>query len=252
MINLSTIKPDISNRPPRLVVYGPGGIGKSTFAANAPDTLFFDIEKGLDGIEAAKMPVNLWADILEGINALHDQEHEFKTLAVDSVDWMEHLIHDAVAKEHGHDNIESIGYGKGYKFALDYWQQFLQGMTSLRDAKGMTIILIAHDQIKRFDDPTGAGYDRHMLKLHDKAGQMVFEWADAVLFAKQKAAVSQEEVGFNQKKKKAIGLGRTMFTEDAPAYMAKHRASLSLPPEIPFSWDNFINSIGTKQTKGTK
>jgi hypothetical protein len=249
MIDLGQLKSSKDEKPPRIVLYGPGGVGKSTFAANAPDTIFFDVEGGLDGIESVKHRCTQWQDVLDGITALHDQSHEFKTAAVDSIDWMESLIHKAVAKAEGKDNIEEIGYGKGYKMALDYWSQFLQGMTSLRDNKGMTIILIAHDQIKRFDDPTGSGYDRHSLKLHDKAGAMVFEWADAVLFAKQKAAVIKEEVGFNQKKGKAVGLGRALYTEDSPAYMAKHRASLSLPPEIPFSWDDFISNIGQKKGK---
>lgn len=245
-LDLKKIKATKEDRPPRIVVYGPGGVGKSTFAANAPDVLFIDIEDGLDGIESAKAPAKTWQDVLDVITALHNQDHEFKTLAVDSIDWMEQLIHAAVAKEHGEEHIEGIGYGKGYKFALDYWTQFLQGMTSLRDNKNMTIILIAHEQIKRFDDPSGSGYDRYMLKLHEKAAQMVFEWADAVLFAKEKSVVKNEDVGFNQKKAKAIAMGRTLYTENNPAYMAKHRESLSLPPEIPFSWENFINSIGQK------
>lgn len=246
MINLSDIKPTRGDNPPRIVLYGPGGVGKSTFAASAPDTVFLDIENGLDGIEASKIRCSEWQDILDAITALHEQKHEFKTLAVDSIDWMESLIHKAVAKADGKDNIEEIGYGRGYKLALDYWAQFLQGMTSLRDNKGMTIILIGHDQIKRFDDPTGSGYDRHQLKLHNAAAAQVFEWADAVLFAKQKAVVKNEDVGFKQKKGKAISLGRVLYTEDNPAYMAKHRASLSLPPEIPFSWEDFISNIGQK------
>lgn len=244
--DLKQIKPTTGDSPPRIVLYGPGGCGKSTFASHAPNVLFFDIENGLDGIESAKLAIKEWQDVLDGITALHEQDHEFMTLAVDSIDWLEAIIHKAVAKSEGKDNIEEIPYGKGYKLAVDFWQQFLQGLTSLRDMKKMTIVLIAHDQIKRFDDPTGQGYDRHMLKLHNAAGQLVFEWADAVLFAKQKTVVKNEEVGFNQKKAKAVSIGRTMYTEDNPAYMAKHRASLALPAEIPFSWEDFINNIGKK------
>lgn len=246
MIDLNSIEATTDNRPPRIIIYGPGGVGKSTFAANAPDVLFIDIENGLDGIESAKAKADEWQDVLDIISALHEQNHGFKTLAVDSVDWLEALIHKAIAKSEGKDNIDDIGYGRGYKLAIDYWQQFLQGMTSLRDSKSMTIILIAHDQIKRFDDPTGQGYDRHMLKLHNAAGQLAFEWADAVLFAKQKTVVKQEDVGFKQTKGKAISIGRVLYTEDSPAYMAKHRASLSLPPEIPLSWEDFVNNIGKK------
>lgn len=248
-LDLTKIKKTTTERPPRIVIYGPGGIGKSTFAADAPDVLFFDIENGLDGIESSKLEIKSWQDVLQGITALHEQDHKFKTLAVDSIDWLERHIHAQVAQEHNGKSIEDIPYGKGYKFALDLWNQFLDGMTSLRDNKGMTIILIAHDQIKKYNDPTMDSYDRYTIKLHDSAASLVVEWSDAVLFARKKVRIEKEDAGFNKKIAKAKDLGdmRVIQTVDAPSYQAKHRASLALPEEIPFSWDSFIESIGERK-----
>lgn len=249
-MDITQLKPDTTQNPPRIVLYAPGGTGKSTFASQAPNTIFMDIEKGLDGIESTKQPVSTWPEVIEMIEALHAQEHEFKTLAVDTIDWLETIIHKQVALENNVPNIEAIGYGKGYKLAMDLWEQFLSGMTSLRNNKRMTIILLAHDKIKRFDDPMTDGYDRYMLKMHDSASAKVFEWADAVLFMKSKTLIKSEDAGFNKKIKKGIDGGVYIHTTEAPAYMAKHRASLSLPDEFPVSetdgWQDFIKAIGTR------
>jgi hypothetical protein len=246
MTNLTELKATVTDSPPRIVIYGSGGIGKSSFAADAPDVIFGDIEGGLDGIESAKVPINSWADILQFITDLHEQDHAFKTVAIDSTDWLERLIHKQVASENGKETIEAIGYGAGYKMALDLWSQFLQGMDSLRVNKGMTVILISHEQIKRYNDPTMDSYDRFTLKTHDLASAMIFEWADAVMFARKKIRIEKEKSGFNQETAKAKSIGdlRVLQTVDHPAYMAKNRKSLSLPDEIALSWDGFVSSIG--------
>lgn len=249
MINLTEVVPTTGDNPPRLVVYGSGGIGKSTFASSAPDTVFLDIENGLDGIESAKIKIKTWQDVLDAITALHEQDHEFKTLAVDSIDWLERIIHKQVAIEDGKEHIEELGYGRGYKLAVDLWNQFLQGLNSLRDNKQMAIILLAHEQVKRFNDPTMDSYDRYALKLHDSASSIIFEWADAVMFAREKVHIVKEDGGFNKeiKKAKSIGGMRVLQTVNNPAYMAKHRASLALPDEISLDWNDFIANIGQRK-----
>lgn len=244
------LKPDTTSKPPRLVVYGPQGSGKTTFASKAPGVLFMDIEDGLHGIESAKQRITCWGEVVEMITALHQQEHQFKTLAIDTIDWLERLIHASIALDNNVNSIDDIPYGRGFGYALEYWDMFLKGMTSLRDNKGMTIILLAHDKIKRFDDPMTDGYDRYMLKLHDKASSLVQEWADGVLFMKSKTFIKTEKTGFSEKKKGVDG-GTYLHTTETPAYQAKHRTSLALPDEFPISeknpWGDFIAAIGTRR-----
>lgn len=249
-MDFTTLQPEITTKPPRLVLYGPQGMGKTTFAAQAPATVFMDIEDGLHGISAAKQRVMNWGEVVEMITALHQQEHQFKTLAVDTIDWLERLIHTAVALDNNVKAIDDIPYGRGFNYAVGYWEKFLSGMTSLRDNKGMTIVLLAHDKIKRFDDPMTDGYDRYMLKLHDKAGALVQEWADGVLFMKTKTFIKTEKAGFSEKKKGIDG-GVYLHTTETPAYQAKHRTSLALPDEIAVSeknsWGDFVAAIGTRK-----
>lgn len=244
------LKPDTTTKPPRLVLYGPQGEGKTTFASQSPSVVFMDIEDGLQGIESAKQRVTCWGEALEMITKLHEQNHNFRTLAVDTLDWLEALIHKDVEINNNVQSIADINYGRGYAQALGYWEIFLKGMTSLRDTKGMTIILLAHDKIKRFDDPMGPGYDRYMLKLHDKAGALVQEWADGVLFIKSKTYIDVEKAGF-KKVNKGIDGGVFLHTTETPAYQAKHRTQLSLPDEVSISeknsWGDFVSAIGTRK-----
>lgn len=249
MIDINAIEETSEDKPPRLVIYGGNGAGKSSFAAEAPDPIFADIENGLEGIKVKKHPTKSWAEMMKFLEALYTQEHDRKTLAIDTIDWLEKLMHEQIATECGHKSIAEVPYGKGYKLALDLWKQLLQALDDLREQKNMTIILIAHDNVARFDDPNGDSYSRYTLRLHEAAAGMVYDWADGVLFVNDKKITVKEDIGFNQKKTKAVASNRVLYTSGNLAFVAKNRANLNLPDEIPFikgqSWNNFISAIGT-------
>ena len=57
-----------------------------------------------------------------------------------------------------------------------------QILNQLRDEKGMTVLQIAHNQIKRYEDPSQEPHDRHEIKLHRKAADLIVEHSDAVFF----------------------------------------------------------------------
>jgi hypothetical protein len=240
----SIIKTGASPRPPRLLIYGPHKIGKSTFGASAPDPIFIQIEDGLDALSTSAFPqARDWDTVLTQIGALAQEPHEYRTLVVDSLDWLERLIWAHVCKVGGVKSIEDLGYGKGYVAAVDVWKLFLETLNYLRDEKGMAVILLAHAEIKRFDAPDkAASYDRYQPKLHAKAGALVSEAVDAIGFANYQVSVVKEEQGF--KKERAVGKGtgqRRLFLEERPSHIAGNR--YRLPPEIEFSWDAFADAF---------
>lgn len=239
-------------KPPRLMVYGPQKIGKSTFAASAPNPIFIQIEDGLDGltdpetgrpIEIPHFPqAKSLADVKAAVKALLTEEHNFQTLALDSLDWLEPLIEQQACADNNWASIETPGYGKGYKEALTHWRAFFDAMNALRDQRGMAVILIAHSEVKRYDNPMTASYDRHQPKLYKGAGALVQEWADVIGFANWETAVIEEKTTFNATQKKAKGSGRRLlYLEDRPAFMAGSR--FRLPPEVPFNWGSFVQAF---------
>ena len=149
-IDLNSITKGASHLPPRILIYGTQGIGKSTLGANAPAPIFIQTEDGLGLLDVAHFPIaKSFAEVIEALTVLATQEHGFKTLVLDSLDWLEPLIWAHIAKEHGHNSIEDFGYGKGYVHALDAWREYLDAINYLRNEKGMTIIQTAHADVKR-------------------------------------------------------------------------------------------------------
>ena len=110
--------------PPRIILYGLEGIGKSTFAAGLPSPIFVQTEDGLNNIDCARfpLPVNV-DDVIRQLCEVNNYGDEFKTVVIDSLDWLERIIWDAVSSENKVDNIEKIGFGKGYVMALTYWKK---------------------------------------------------------------------------------------------------------------------------------
>jgi hypothetical protein len=239
-LSLETKQP----KPPRILIYGPQGLGKSTFGSMAHNPVFIQTEDGLDAIDVPAFPLaKTFQHVEDYLDELCSQDHNFKTLVVDSLDWLEPLIwkqvlSDRPADEKGRKvlNIDDYGFGKGYVYALDIWQRYINAINYLRNEKGMTIIQTAHSQIKKFENPETDAYDRYEIKLHKGAAAKIQEHSDIVLFANYYVGVKKEEKGFGGERKRAIGSGdRILYTEERPSFLAKNR--YGLPAEINFDKD---------------
>lgn len=244
---------NMNNKAPRIIIYGPPKVGKTTFAAMAPNPIFLCVEDGLGQLEVDHFPlITSFDDLLEKIAILFTEEHDFQTVVLDSADWLENLIWKKVAEVQGKTSIEDIGYAKGYIFALDYWRQVLDGLGALRDHRGMMPILISHSQVKPFNNPMSDPYDRFSMKLHEKARALVEEWAECILFAGYKVHVKKVDAkgGANDTKGAAkVTRGMTdnqrlLFTADSPAFVAGSR--YNLPAELPLDFSAFMEALTAK------
>lgn len=229
--------------PRRMLVYGTAGIGKSTFATCAPAPIVIQTEDGLGEIDCHKFPVaQSLDDFLQALGALYREEHMYRTVVIDSLDWLERLIWAKVCATRQVASIEDIGYGKGYTFALSHWRDVLDGLSALRDQRGMTVILIAHTRIERFENPETDAYDRYVPRLHKTAAALVSEWCDEVLFASYRVFTKTSDEGFNQKRVQGLGSGeRVLRTTERPSHLAKNR--LNLPDELPLAWSEFAKHL---------
>lgn len=238
--DLKSIQKNTAIAAPRLMVYGVEGIGKSTFASGAPDPIFILTEDGLGSLQVNHFPLATSSnDVMEAIGTLYNDPHDFKTVVIDSLDWLEAIINREIDAKY---DAKELAYGKASIIAAEKWREILEGLDALRNDLKMSVILLAHTMIKRFDSPEVEPYDRYQPKLQERSNAVVREWADAVLFANYRTIVKKDDVGFNKTIARGISNGeRLLFTNERPAYMAKNR--YSLPDSIPFSWDDFVASI---------
>ena len=223
-----------SKLPPRIVLHGPQGIGKTTFCASMEAPVFIPTEDGLAGVDVQAFP--LATDLSQVKDALASlAQSDFKTIVIDSADWLEALIHKHTCAEHSKDNIEAFGYGKGYTLALQHWRELLRILDWYRVEKGMAIVLIAHSEIRRFDSPETESYDRYGVKLHKAASALLVEWADIVGFANWLVVTSETETGFGSKRVRGHGNGqRVLHLEERPSHIAKSR--YPLPAQLNLDW----------------
>lgn len=227
--------------PHLVLLYGPDGVGKSTFAASAPSPLFIGTEKGTANLDVARAPSpKTFADVIAVIDELRTAHHDFKTVVLDSLDWLEPMVWAHACAANGWANIEAPGYGKGYIAANGEWMTLRAKLDMLRDERKMNVILIAHSLIRTFQDPqNNVGYDRYQLKLNEKAAALFREFVDSVLFANYEVFAKKDK---GEQKGKAYGDGaRFMYSERRPAFDAKNRHSL--PFKLPLSWDEYVLAI---------
>ena len=240
--DLASISKTKRARAPKVVIYGPSKIGKTTFGASAPNAVGILTEEGTDAIDTQAFPLcRSLDDVHAAIGVLATEEHNYENVFLDSLDWLEPLIHEAVCKRLEIASIEAAGYGKGYVEALTEWRTVLEGLDVLRNERNMGVICIAHDQIKKFDSPTTESYDTYSMKLHKMAAALFEEWADVIGFANKQVFTRMEDAGFNKKEAKATTSGvRMLYLNRHPAYLAGNRFSL---PDMPLDWDGFYSAL---------
>lgn len=246
-ISLESITRGKRIRAPKVVIFGGPKTGKSTFGSQIPDAVFIQTEEGLDALDVAKFPMaTSYQDVLDAVKLLATAKHDHGAVVLDSLDWLEPLIWQHLCTQHNVKSIELVGggFGKGYSEALKLWRDLLDGLDFLRNERGMSVVLIAHDESKRMDPPDGEPYNYTGLKLHNKAAAMVAEWADVLGLAMQPRTTTKDDVGFNKKHVRAIGLGKNvLFVGKSPAFVTGNR--FGLPDTIPLEWNAFVGAMST-------
>ncbi|MCU0659683.1 MAG: ATP-binding protein [Polyangiaceae bacterium] len=229
------------NRPIRIALFGVPGVGKSTFAAQAPNPIFLCAEDGAGFLDAQAFPKVLsWQDALDAIEVLLREEHPFKTLVIDTLDALESLCWEHVCRMHGNGktrSIEDFGYGRGYQHAVETWEQLLRRLEQLQAKRGMHLVLIAHAVARDHKDPDHDAWKRWTMKLHSKSADVIAGWVDAVLFAAPEMVAKKEGL-----KTRGFATGeRLLYTQAAGSHEGKNR--YGLPPSMPLDWSTFQAAV---------
>ena len=227
----------------KTVVYGPEGIGKSTFAARFPDPVFIDTEGSTKDMDVARLPEpSSWTMILNQVSDVIKTPNVCRTLIVDTADWAETLCTTSVCTKNQKSSIEDFGYGKGYTYIQEEFGKLLNLLTDVTKV-GINVVLTAHAKMRKFEQPDEMGaYDRWEMKLSKGVAPMVKEWADMVLFCNYKTmVVNVDGQGAQKGKNKAQGGRRVMYTTHHSCWDAKNR--YGLPDEVPFEYDSIRHII---------
>lgn len=236
----------------KIVVYGPEGIGKSTFAAQFPDPVFIDTEGSTKDMDVARLPEpSSWTMILEQVSEVIRTPNVCRTLIVDTADWAEMLCTTSVCDKNHKSSIEEFGYGKGYTYIQEEFGKLLNLLTDVVKV-GINVLLTAHAKMRKFEQPDELGaYDRWEMKLSKGVAPMVKEWADMVLFCNYKTmVVNVDGQGAQKGKNKVQGGKRIMYTTHHSCWDAKNR--YGLPDEVPFEYETIKHIIESSENQTAK
>lgn len=251
-MKLSNLVSGTLHKPPRILIYGVDGIGKSTFAASADAPVFVGFEDGSLTLDVHRFPEpQSWFDALDAVDELTREDSSFRTVVIDSLDWLEPLcwqhvcatMKDKAGRPYG--RIDLIPFGNGFAAALDQWRLLLSKLDHLRVTRGMAVVLVAHASIRTFRNPEGEDFDRYEIKLQHSARVstqgLIREWCDCVLFATHEQYT--HDLGGRPK---GISTGaRIIHTERTAAFDAKNR--YSLPPTLPLDWQSLREAMAAGQ-----
>ncbi len=230
--------------PPFIIVYGSGGLGKSTFASEAPKPIILDVEGSTNNLDVERVAVQKFVHVREALHELATTKHGFKTVGIDTLDAMEVLLHKQICEEDNVSNIEKAagGYGKAYKACIQVYSDMHAEIVALQ-RQGVQTIALCHDLMVTYKDPTTDNdYSRFRMKLNDSAAassaKFWYDRADVVLFAKRKA-VSVGDSG------RALDAGgHFLYTQGRAAFDAKSR--YQVPFELPLRWQAWEDAMATK------
>lgn len=263
---LGAIKVQRLGLPPRVLIYGPEGVGKSTIAADA-GAMFLDVEGGSGELEVARYPFNpgeldefkprSYDQIVAAVDDMHANPGVVTAIAIDTTTALEAMIHTHLCTTNKVNGIEKVGggYGKGYRAALEELRRFLARLDSLR-VQGVQIILLAHSDAKTFKNPEGEDFDRYQLRGHDLFVAALREWPEIFGFLHFEGGSKKiEDDGSRDKRARGWATNRRLMQlAREAAWDAKWRLTVPMPMEFEIDtahpWALFADAIARARAAG--
>lgn len=221
---LSTIITGRKQLPVTYLFYGVHGIGKTDFAANSDAPIFIGTEENNE-IDAPRFPKPAsWDELLSQLNTIKSENHDFKTLVIDSIDMLQQLAQVDILKDQKGKTMATAfgGYGKAYEKMHDMFLHLRDSfLKPIREQKGLNIILLCHAEKTKDQDPDSMVEAVHYKpNLHKKVAPIFCDWVGAIVFANYYRTPATTDSG----KEYIVGDGsRILLTEERPAHVAKNR-----------------------------
>lgn len=231
----------VMEAPVRVMVYADAGLGKTTFAADAPAPYFIDLEKGSRRFDVKRFFPTSWKDILDRVERLTVAQHDRKTVVIDTLDAAEALLFEQVCRRNGVSSISQVGGGfdKGQDEALPEWRVLLYALERLQERREMGVVLLAHSAVRKFHDPSSTSYDQYIPRIHKTAAGLIEQWCDDVLFARLETSIRIDKA--TKRAKGTSSEVRVVHTRPNAAFYAKCRSNL--PETIALDWSEYETAL---------
>jgi len=238
-----------ADRPVIVTICGDSGLGKTTLACSFPKPIVIRAEDGLQAIPADARPdafptLTKVEDLWEQLKALIHEEHDYKTVVVDSVTALERMFAQHVV-DNDPKNPKGIqqalgGYGAGRDAVAAMHARLRKAAGILADKRGMHTVFIAHADTTRIEPPDQDAFMRYTLRLHEKSMPAYVDDVDLVGFLKLETFTTGEG-----ERKKAISDGtRVLVTYATAASVSKNRFGINEPIIVKAGVNPFTSFIG--------
>lgn len=207
----------------KVLVYGVPKIGKTELCSKISGCIIADCEDGSFHVDAHKVRIGDYSQLREFFKWIVTKP-EYPTVIIDSITAVEKFLADEICKEHGWDNLEAPGYGKGYQILKKGWQKLVAGLDFLNNS-GKHVVLTGHAKSRTFADPIIDSYDRWEVDLHKDSLAYLNSKMDAILFYKWKTVAKSRKKDDNAQIAQSNG-DREMYTQERPAFLAGNRFNL--------------------------
>ncbi len=248
MFNPTDIKTAAEPKAPIVLVYAKNGVGKSSFLASIPKVFAIDIEGKLNKFDQLMRYTPKDYEDFKGVLdwIIAQEKVDFKALAIDTVDWLEMLMHQYICRENkaktiNDPRVQATTFGNGYIIAANMWKgEVLPLLEAIRDKFNTPIVLTCHAAVVTSKDPDSEPFDIHELKLHEKLRSVISERVEAKIYAKLQQNVDQNGKPLPSKERVFIC---------APQKGIEAKNNLFLPDSFQVSysngWHDFINQLNT-------
>jgi hypothetical protein len=236
-----------TKKPPRVVLYGPPKIGKSTFGSEAPDAVFVTTEDGIDNVTVDRFPrAESWAALIDNLEQVAKGEHSYKTLVLDTLNGAAELAaqHTCITKFSGDWGPKGFAaFGQGQAATSEEMRRVIPIFDACR-ARGMVVLLLAHTGVQSVRNPIEGDFTKYTPDVDRRVWARFAAWADIIMRADYEYFVKKSDNPLA--KGKAVGTStRVLRCSGSAAEDVGTRVGFELPSEtLPLSWQAFADALG--------
>lgn len=235
--------------PPRTMIYGSPGIGKSTFGCSAVEPVFIPTEAGVENMDVARFPVAATlADFLASLKSVASGDHDYKTVVIDTVNGLMDLYYNDRKSTADFRN-----YG-GFAGWREVAQSIKTDVLTLLDQcqrRGMYVILLAHTGTFKRKNPLGDDVETAGPSIPKWVWEVVQGWLDVIGRAEYVFVTTGGKKGARAKAETVEEIENGVRVKQRRLYFAggieqdaKARVGYELPGDMPFSWEDFARALG--------